>query len=344
MKITTVFDGMPVGIEINPSTGSVDATWDFRSLQGVLTEQIYKPASEGNASDQFPNADLVTNFGLAGENYFRVTDNTFEFIGYQGPDPADLGLNLSVPISPALIERRAPLEFTDFYNDEGAILLAISADDIPGEILDSLDVTPDSLRLRIANERNSFIEGWGTLMIPGGTYGVLREKRIEYNNTRLDVKIGSLPWFDVTDIAGLDFLGVDTTTTYNFYGDESKEIIATVTVDDVNNDEVLFVEYKYNEISTNIRYVNNGKPDIIAYPNPAIETLRLEMMNLPGGDYKVKMYNILGVEIWSEEYTVNGDRIVKVDISHLQKGTYLYSLVNENGKTLSTKRVLVMRP
>lgn len=343
--LKTVFDGMPSNIEVNPAGGAIGANWDFSGLQGMLTEQIYRPASEGGAAAEFPSADLVSNFGLAGENYYRVTDNNFEFIGYQGPDPANLGLNLAVQISPPIVERRAPLDFTDTYSGEGAILVAISADDIPGNILDTFAITPDSLRIRIAIDQTSFVEGWGTLTIPGDTYDVIREKRVELTETNLEIKIGStIGWIDVTDIAGLDFLGVDTTTTYIFYGETSKEPIAVVTVDDEDNDEVLFVEYKYNDVTTNVRYVNNGKPDILAYPNPAIETIRLEMMNLQSGNYKVKIYNILGVEIWNNEYAINGDRIVKIDLSNFRKGTYLYSLVNENGKTISTKRLIVMRP
>lgn len=341
--LKTVFDGMPTGIIINPNGGSIDASWDFSGLQGMLTERVFRPASEGDAFAQFPDADLVLNVGIAGENYYRITDNNFELIGYQGPDPANLGLNLPVVVSPPIVERRAPLDFTDSYTTEGAVVVAISADDIPGGVLDTFDITPDSLRIRISNDRSNFVEGWGTLTIPGGTYDVIREKRVELTETHLDIKIGSL-WLDVTNAAGFDFLGVDTTTTYNFYNDNSKELIANVTVDNVNNDEVLFVEYKFNDVTTNVRYINNGKPDILAYPNPAIESIRLEMMNLQSGKYKVRIYNILGVEVWNREYNVNGNRIVKVDLTNFRKGTYLYSLDNENGKTISTKRLIVMRP
>lgn len=342
--LKTVFDGMPVNIDINPASGTIGASWNFSNLQGMLRETVFRPASEGNAADEFPGANLVTSFGVAGENYYKTTNNRYELIGYQGPDPANLGLNLSVHINPPLVEKRAPLNFTDSYSDEGAVLVPIAASDIPGGILDSLPVTPDSVRVRIAIERSGFIEGWGTLAIPGGSYDVLREKRVELTETRLDVKIGSLPWFDVTDLAGLDFLGADTTTTYNFYDENSKEAIAVATVDNIDNDQVLFVEYKYNDVVTNVRYVNSGKPDILAYPNPAMEDIRLEFMNLNSGKYTVKMYNILGVEVWKKEYTINGNRIVRIDVSNFRKGTYLYSLVNENGKTISTKRIIVMRP
>lgn len=341
--LKTVFDGMPGGIVINPAGGNIGASWDFSSLQGMLTEQVYRPASEGNGAAAFPDADLFTSFGIAGENYYKVTDDQIQFVGYEGPDPANLGLNLSVPITPPLIERRAPLNFSDNYSDEGAIIVAIAADDIPGGLLDSFPVSPDSIRIRIAIDRIGFVEGWGSLTIPGGTYDVLREKRVEYRETRLDVLVGSF-WLDLTDALGFDFLEPDTATTYNFYGETSKEPIAVVTVNNVDLDEVQFVEYKFNDVATNVRYVNNGKPDIIAYPNPAIEDLRLEMMNLQSGNYTIKIYNILGLEVWKEDYRVNGNKIIKVDIANFKKGTYLYSISNENGKIISTKRLIVMRP
>jgi type IX secretion system substrate protein len=345
--LKTVFDGMPVNIDINPAGGTIDGVWNFGNLQGMLRETVFRSASEGTAADEFPGANLVTSFGVAGENYYKTTDNTFSLIGYQGPDPANLGLNLSVHINPPLVEKKAPLNFTDSYSDEGAVLVPIAASDIPGGLLDSFPIAPDSIRIRIAIERSGFVEGWGNLTIPGGSYDVLREKRVELTETRLDVKIGTGPfavWLDVTDVVGLDFLGGDTTTTYNFYDENAKEAIAIVTVDNIDNDQVLFVEYKYNDVMTNVRYVNNGKPDILAYPNPAMEDIRLEFMNLNSGDYSVKIYNILGVEVWKNQYTVNGNRIVRIDVSNFRKGTYLYSLVNENGKTISTKRLIVMRP
>ncbi len=345
--LRTVIDGLPSNIVVNPAGGAIGANWDFSSLQGVLNQSVYQPASAGAGAASFPNADLVTISGVTGENYYNVVDGSFQFIGYQGPDPAGLGIDLAVNINPSLQERIAPLDFGDTYTDEGAVLLPVSADDLPGALVDSFAITPDSLRLRLSIDRTAFVEGWGTMTIPGGTYDVLREKRIEESEARLDIKVGIGPfseWVDVTDIIGLEFLGKDTTTTYRFYSEDSKELIAIATVDNENNDLVRLVEYKYNDVTTNIRYVNNGKPDLLAYPNPAIEDIRLEFMNLPAGTYTVKILNILGIEVWEENYYVQGDLMAEVDISKLRKGTYLYSLVNQNGKTISTKRLIVMRP
>ena len=348
--LKTAFDGMPSGIIVNPVGGSVDQTWNFNSVQGTSREIVYYPASEGDASDQFPSADLHTKLNPVGEMYYKKSPSSFEWLGYQGIDPVNLGIALLVKLDPTLIERRAPLNFLDFGNTDSAVLLPFAASDIPGGILDSLPVTPDSIRLRIAIDRTSIVDGWGKLTIPGGTYDVLREKQIEERETLMDIKIGSGPfaqWIDITDVisGGFgEFLGKDTITTYTFYNDLEKEAISVVTVDNLDNDLVESVEYKDNGVQTSLRYVDTGKPDLIAYPNPAIDDIRIDFLNLPSSTYTLKIYNILGIVVMEKKYAISGDRSEKINLTSLRKGTYLYSLINENGKIISTKRLMIMRP
>ena len=37
-------------------------------------------------------------------------------------------------------------------------------------------------------------------------------------------------------------------------------------------------------------------------------------------------------------------KTIKLDISKLRKGTYLYSLTDAKGKTIATRRLMVIRP
>ncbi len=345
--LKTAFDGMPSGIIINPPGGTIDQNWNFTSVQGMSRQTIYRPASEGEASEEYPTADLFVPIDPIGETYYKSTASTFELIGYQGLDPANLGISLLVHLDPTLIERRAPLNFIDFGVSHSAVILPFSADIIPGGILDSLPATPDSIRLRITIDRSNVVDGWGTVTIPGGTYDVLREKQIEEQETLLDVKFGLGQfsfWIEDIEIPGLDFLGKDTITTYTFYNDTEKEAIAIVTVDNQNNDIVITVEYKDNDIQTNIRYVNTGRPDLIAYPNPAIDDVRIDFFNLPASVYTLKIYNILGIVVWEKKYSISGNRNEKISLTDLRKGTYLYSLVSDNGNIISTKRLMIMRP
>ena len=238
------------------------------------------------------------------------------------------------------------MNFFDVNTMDSDLVVTISSDLIPSAILDSFALSPDSLRLRIATERLDVVDAWGTLSIPGGSYDVLREKRTQERETRLDVLVGIGPfaeWIDVTDLVGLSLLGKDTTITYNYFSNDAKEPIAVVTVDHITDDPIS-IQYKSNNLITSSRYVDKGRADIFAYPNPAVNDVRFDFINLPADTYALKVYNILGLEVMRNRYNINGNHTVKLDISDMRKGTYLYSLVNSKGKPVTTKRLVIIKP
>jgi len=345
--LRTAVDAMPSVDLLGPGG---DQEWDFTSLSGVVQERLVRNASEGEYFSEFPNAELLFTTVAdvdAGEIYHNITAGVDENMGYVGPDPANFGLNLVARFNPPVPEKRAPMNFFDVNTADTDVVIAFDATVLPPEVTDSLPVTPDSIRFRIAAERLDVVDAWGTLAIPGGTYDVLREKRTEERETRMDVLVGIGPfseWVDITDIIGLDFLGVDTTITYNFFSNDAKEPIAVVRVDNVTETPVL-VEFKSNDIISNVNYVNTGKSDLFASPNPAINEVRFEFLNLKKGIYKLKIYNILGIEVWSDKYSIlSNHRAIRVDLNDFRKGTYLYSLEDERGKTITTKRLIILKP
>lgn len=345
--LLTAVDNLPSNINVQAPGG--DLTWNFTTLQSPFTRSnVIKPASEGNAYDEFPSADLIINLSENSEGYVRVTENTVELIGFNGEDPLGQGIQVTASFDPPLIQKRAPMNFFDVNQSESALNIPISADDLPNQLLSQLPITPDSLRIRYTFDRLDVVDAWGSITIPGGIFDVLREKRTEVSELRLDAKIGFLDWFDITDIAlqaaGLEQLGNDTTITYNYFSQESKEPVAVVTM---NNSEtqVESVIYKANELTTHVQNAEMLKSGVYAFPNPAIVNVRFEFTNLRPGKYSLKIYNILGVEVWKKDYRItNGYLTEKENISSLKKGTYLYSLIDERGKTISTKRLIVVRP
>ena len=343
----TAVDNLPSNIQITPPGG--DQSWELTGLQSPFTRQnVVRPASESDAAGEFPDAELVIDLGNNAEGFLNVTADRVELIGFHGEDPIGQGVMITTLIDPPTLQRRAPINFFDVNQTESDINLPIAADDLPSEIIDQLPISPDSIRIRIHTERLDVVDAWGTMTIPGGIYDVLREKRTAITETRLDAFISFFDdWQDITDIAtellGIEQLGTDTTITYNFFSNEAKEPIAVITVDN-NEESVLNVEYKANDVSTNVQNVNSLRPGVYAFPNPAIVNVRFEFSNLRPGRYKLKIYNILGIEEWSQDYYINGSHTEKVEISNLRKGTYLYSLIDDRGKTLSTKRLIVVRP
>lgn len=345
--LRTATDNLPTNITITPPGGN--QTWIYTSLMsGFTQEQVVHAAGEGTFHAAFPDAEIMINAANNGENYYNVTNNRFELIGFGGQDPLGQGIEVVTRFNPPLVERHATLHFIDNFNTNGALLFPFATDDIPGNIFDNLPISPDSLRVRVAITRNDLVDAWGKITIPGGMYDVLREKRVEIRETRLDAKISFLPWQDITDIAlqylNIPQLGKDTIIRYYFLSNEAKEPIAVVTM---NADEsaVTSVEYKSNNLTNPVQDPSNFKQGIYAYPNPAMVNVRLEFVNIPSGDYQLQFYNLLGKEMGRRPIAIREDYYVeKLDISWLRQGVYLYSLVDKQGQVLLTRRLMVARP
>lgn len=324
-----------------------DQFWDFSNIQtNAVSELNYVGVNEGENAMFFPTANLLIT-DEQGENYFEVSDQTVNFLGFSGGDPTGFGVELVALLDPPLTEARAPLTYLDFDSYSSETNIPFAADAIPGGILDSLPLSPDSLRIRVMVDRTDLIDAWGTIKIPGNKeYEVIRRKRVELSETRLDIKLGIFPWVDVTDQLGdMGFFGgIDTLVTYTFISNDAKENIAVFDLD--GDEEFIFgADFKFEQGGPNsISTTQNGDPGVFAYPNPAINEVKFDFRNLENGTYQLKIFNILGLEALNEEVYVSGNKTIKSDISRLKKGTYLYSLIDDSGKTISTKRLIVVRP
>lgn len=344
--LRTAVDNAPVGIVLTAPGGN--QSWNFSSLQsGFTQERIVRDPAEGEVSGSYPGATALLEQAGGGEGYYVGNSTSFAIVGYAGTDPLMQGLQINAPFDPPYVERWAPLAFFDLRNHQSALTLAVATQDIPGNLFGNLPITPDSIRVRVNTTRTDLVDGWGTLTIPGGVYDVLREKRTEYREVRLDAKVGSFPWTDITDLAlaalPIDQLGVDTLVTYSFWSDEAKEPIAVITTNSMGN-EVVSVEYKSNNIVNSVRELNRAQPRVYVYPNPALIYARFEFTNLPAGNYYLELYNLVGRPVWSKQYYIDGYLLDKVNVMQLQKGIYIYVLRDEKGNRILANRLLVTTP
>lgn len=342
--LKTAADNLPSGIDLGNPGGP--QTWDFSSLQGPFnTNTTYKDSEEGGAFSSFLNSQLMVELPGDAEAFYSLSPTKFEYLGYYGTDPIGLGINLVVRYSPPLTERRAPLNYQNVYETTSNLLLPFSADDIPGGFLDSLPISPDSFRIRVNIVRSEEVDAFGSLTIPGGTFDVLRVKRIDVNQTRLDAKLPFINWIDVTDlIPSNPLLGQITTQSYYFYSNASKEPVAVVSVNP-DDGSVTRAEYKVVDENTNsVRNLTSLQPSIMASPNPSYGDVRFDFQNLSPGNYKIRIYNILGSEVWQKDVWISGIKSIRVNLGNLRKGAYLYSLVDSKGKTLATRRLIIVSP
>lgn len=347
-------DNNPAGI--NPATPpGGNQAWDFTGLHKSQVQNVaYQPASSGADAASFPGAETVVNNGL-GETYYNLTPNKMEALGYAGADPIGFGVNISAHYQPALIERRSPMNYFDINQQSSNVGLTFPTDQPPFDSLfANLPVNVDSLRIRLNTQRSETVDGWGSCKIPGGSYNVLRQKRIEYRSPQVDVYVALFPgfgtWVDLSTVIGTgggglsQFLKNDTITTYRFYSSTDKEEIAVATMaNDLSSTST--VRFKNNATTTpthELSPVSNAS--ISAFPNPAVEWVRFDCTNLPPDEYTLKIFNIIGKVVWKETYQLSGSRSIRLDLDNFKKGTYLYSMTDKQGNIIGTKRLVVLKP
>ncbi|MGK0389749.1 MAG: hypothetical protein ACI94Y_002494 [Maribacter sp.] len=321
-------------------------TWDYSGLSSPQIDalEVY-PASTGIGADDFPSADVYINF-LGGELYLKINTNDVTQIGYIGEM---MGFDVNTALNPQGIYSKAPINYQDSYSDENGIGFTIPADQIP--FLDALNlpINPDSIRITQVFNTSYEADAWGTMTIPSGNiYDVLRIKKIQTTDTQIEAFVPFINWIDVTDLVGNDGafggLGGGTVESYDFLADGIKEAIATVRMDTVGGNIVRVTYKAEGSGSTPVAEVGENNDLFVAYPNPAYGDVKIDIRGFENGEYDLKVFNIGGKEVMKKHLNINRDTAVTINVAHLDKGTYFYALIDEDGKILRARRLMVIKP
>ena len=330
--LKTAVDFAPSNIVVTAAGGPYD--WDYSSLNaGILGKDYYLDASEGSIFDEVPTAThVVFNEQNTSESYYKISPEKVEFIGALGNDPTGFGLGAFLRFTPPVVERRAPLGFPATNSAETNVFLALAWDDLPTLLTDSLMLpfAPDSIRLGINATRDDFVDAYGSVTIPGGTYEVLREKRTQYSETIVEVLLPFIGWSDVTDLLPFEGLGADTTITYEFFSNDAKEVIVSLTVD--ADDNVISATFKDNGNLTSDEEVALEQSQVLLNPNPVRNRANFEFIKFPASDYQLSITGLQGNTVLRHSFSLYGHQTELLDLSHLTNGVYFYYLKNTQGE------------
>lgn len=335
-------DSAPQGIDMGAAGGP--QTWDFTGLvEGSLTEIIYADATLGAGYSDFPQSNVYTA-GQLRDHYYRTTANVFEELGYVGADQLNFGLSIASPYLPALPLRRAPMNFIDINTFDTDQTWAAPIGDFADSILPQIALL-DSIRFRIHTNRLDVVDGFGTCIIPGGEFEVLREKRKTETETSIDVHT-FLGWTSLSDLLGgvggglFAAIGKDTTLEYHFFSNTGKEEIAIASVDPTSL-EVLNVQYKSLPLSTGIAEIARSKPEINTFPNPSAGSFTISCDQFVPGKYQLLLYRLNGALLKSDQFETIGSLNVTIDLPALAAGVYYYQVVNEMGEQVAKVPIVI---
>jgi hypothetical protein len=318
-----------VGEEVVFPFANGQQSWDFSALTpDFLDTTTFVAASTGVNEAEYPTANLLVEDGAGGELYYQSTATKIDALGYAGPDPTGLGINAIIKTDPPLPFRVAPLNFGDLGNYESDVNFPFAAGFLPDSLTGGISF--DSLRLRINIQRVEFVDAFGDLHLPGGYFEVLRQRRLEYTETRLDAFLGFTGWVDITDLIGLDFLGTDTTITYLFYNNDYKSPMAEVSL----NADSTFQRFQYNPIAVSSTQTPNiASKHVKVSPNPAQVGQNINVQldaNYAGGTLTLRAAD--GRLINTQTLTDNRE----INIEAPAAGIYLLTLYDTQGRLLQT--------
>ena len=199
---------------------------------------------------------------------------------------------------------------------------------------------PDTCRITYTINEDIDVDGGGTLYLPTEVSSVNRQHVIRKSAVRVEIRTGYL-WRDVTALVPNIHLVINEEY-YRFVSADMGLMLAEVQVDE--NDDPVKVEFKTHPIATRIFTDEPTKPDVFAFPNPSFDVVRFQLTDLAYGYYKLKILNILGSQVKEVEVYVDDPRkTISVDLGELQRGTYLYKLQDNLGRTIKTKRVVLIQ-
>lgn len=338
--LRTATDFAPSGIEITAAGGPFN--WDFSGLSvGIQSETVFLDASEGSVFNEIPSAThVVINDLTGGETYFRVTADKVDLLGANGNDPTGFGVGALFKFSPPLNQRRAPMAFPSNNVTDASVKLTLAWSDLPQALQDAIPIQlADSIRLNVQLNQNDFVDAYGTLAIPGGTYEVLRQKHTQLTETLVEVLVFGF-WIDATDQIPppLNEFLKDTTITYDYYSGTEKEVIASVTVD--ADDNPISVTFKDNGMLTADEEVVGEIPTVDLMPNPVHEWANFKFQHFPNGEYSMDIFDLNGKQVFNKICFINNDQNISFNLSKLPAANYFFLLKNNKGKIISSGKLI----
>lgn len=201
----------------------------------------------------------------------------------------------------------------------------------------------DSVRISALIDRSMSVDATGMLFLGGGYRQEVQRFRVEdLINKKLWVKKAQGTWQDVTSLVRLDDFLPEKTLSYHFISLENGGNICSVFLDP-NGTPVKVTFLTPRELTRGLKTALASQY-VYAYPNPALSIVRFKFLDIPPGDYSIKFYDVFMRSLFDKKYALTGEETVEINISQLEKGPYLYSLVDETGKKIVTKRLIVIKP
>lgn len=309
----TTFTETPIG------PGGTGMVWDF---SGIVDDRgdtlaISDATVLPNYSD-FPSSNIAIITG-GGTAYGILNSSSLNIIG----QTANLaGTNIVVDVNPAEVVVDFPATFGDSYFNSSTSF---------GQFSYTAQAGVDSARIKSVKDKQVEIDAWGSLVIPFGTFNVIRVKESIIQYDTVDAHLTGFPPFVPPSWTNVQ-TNETHTTHYSYWANgigfpvmEADSIEATGEVN---------VTWLLQTPQTSIKE-QAALANAMVYPNPAkdIVTIKLSQNSLAS----IEVTDVLGKQV----KMLSSQKIAStLNVSDLTEGIYVYKVTYANGKAEAGRFVI----
>lgn len=313
--------------------GGINKRWDFSTLLSPVTQKV---------SWQSTGALLKVQVDDNIEGFFTRDKSELLWLAGNGPDFLEYAKYAQWVFTDPLVEKKTNLKYGSGFYDEGTCFVTFSKLNADPAFLKSFTLQPDSIRIKYTIERQTILDAYGKMVLPGEILDVLREKRIDrYIPVRVETKIGRRSW-QIVNIPLKSALRVS----YHFHHPDSRETIVIAKMDpNENNLKAEKVSFRSIAPERNIFPMGQIKPNAYPAPNPTLGMVRFDFISLPPGIYKLIIWNQLGGEQFKRSYQIKDRYFMdKIDLTALKRGYYWYEISDAYGNKFKPQSLIIIRP
>jgi len=299
--------------------GGTAMSWDF---SGIVDDEgdtlaISDPAVLPNYSD-FPGSNIAIING-GGTAYGILNSSSLSIIG-QTANVA--GTDIVVDVNPVELVINFPANYNDSYSNSSTAF---------GEFEYTAQAGVDSARIKSVKDKQVEIDAWGSLVIPFGTFNVIRVKESIVQYDTVDAHLTGFPpivppsWTNVQ---------VDETHTTHFSYWANGIGFPVMEADSIHATGEVNVTWLLQapEVSIKEQVVSSNS---MVYPNPAKDmvTIKLSQNSLA----VIEVTDVLGKQV---KMLSNQKIASTLNVADLTEGIYVYKVTYANGKTESGRFVI----
>lgn len=317
--------------------------WDFGFVRSYFTiKEHFEKAKAGRFSKSFPGATLVWKKANGTEEYLYTKDGGLYSLGVAMEVPYKKSRWELLRYEPARKIMQSGTKKGQQWTQKYTQVIKIARADVvvPSNFIPA---QYDSLLLEIEYSENAEYTDDGYLSYGQNPTAI---SRIEYNMSqflRAKSKKGNGKWQNYEKFNGntlppalSSMLRFQKYSRVEFY---SPDYVGPMVAYEIINNSIPTVEYQNRDLAANVMHLNHDDNGIVAYPNPSFGPVVIDLFNYPYDDYNFEVYNIVGKRIYTKSFSSRDGRQLKVDLSQLKRGTYMYSVFDGTGRKIVTKRV-----